>query len=310
MNVSIIRSLFLTSIASAFVCLASLTYFAVTSPIALQKILSMRVSSEEQTFSNLDYNLSEKSDSEFLISQIPYRDDVHDIWNVRPFDKYQSTILNGNGNCSNFAFGAMYRFINQNSQAYIAHLLNKDMSFLEGKGHTVVELVTEDGKVIFDLHEGGMPKINGNAINTDLTDLKRTDEFSHHSFNSRKDNVNEYFNFQYLEKIEFGLIPQKEISEYFIFLDFIYVELGSPFAEKLLYDTLALFTGKYPNTYISIELFEALIERRSIDYIVANSAYYSFHLSYIILILFFLVSAIRALRPYVHGLRAHSKSSH
>tara|TARA_B100000686_G_scaffold338637_1_gene411444 strand:- start:796 stop:1683 length:888 start_codon:yes stop_codon:yes gene_type:complete len=274
----------------------SLTFFLLTSPIALQKTLSLKVLDEQTAlFEDAYSEVMEREVSE-LLDAIPYKNDPSESWFVKPQSKYEDTILGGNGNCSNLAFGAMYAFNRSEQQAAVLHLLLKDYSqFLHGAGHTVL-LVNQDGNsTIVDILEGGVPLQNGNVIDVQNFNLNQSDLFSHQSLNTLKDGDNPYFTTEFLSQVEFGVIPQIEVLEYFRFIDAIYVPLGSIYLEKLFFDTLALAFGQFPNTYVSSKFFLEIYKNSMVNIFFAFLFLFSFHLTYITFVLV-LVKKLRAFR--------------
>ena len=127
-------------LASAIV---SLSFFLMTSPVALQKILSLKIANSGSILYSQDFSAFEAQDISNFISSIPYKSDPANNFIVDPELKFNDTILGGNGDCSNLAFGAMYAFINSHNQAAIVHLLRKDYAFLHGSGHTVLSVNVE-----------------------------------------------------------------------------------------------------------------------------------------------------------------------
>ena len=255
-----------------------------TSPIALQKILSLKPYDEELTLYNVEFSTIEEQRIFDFISSIPYRNEAADSWYVDPELKYKDTILAGNGNCSNLAFGAMYAFIASNEQAAIVHLFGKDYGFLYGSGHTVLSVNMENQSIVLDVLEGGIPLQNRNYIDAQHFTYNEEDVFTHHVITDRRDSQNGYFTNNYLQEIELGLIPQQEIIDYFNFLDMFYVPLGHTYVEKLFYDTLSLLFGYYPSTYVSENFFWEIYSDARVQVFFAYVFLASFHLLYIIFV--------------------------
>lgn len=262
-----------------------------TSPIALQKILSLKTYSDEVTLYNSEFQLNQSNEISDFINSIPYRDNPSSSWFVDPQLKYQDTILSGNGNCSNLAFGGMYAFIQSKKQAAIIHLLGKDYRFLSGNGHTVLSVNVEDNNIVLDVLEGGIPIQNENYIDAQNFSYDANDVFTHRVLSDRKDGQNRYFTNEYLQGIVFGSIPQSEIADYFNFLDKIYVPLGNIYAEKLIFDTLAFVFGFYPNTYVDETFFWNTYYDNKLVVFFAYLFLVSFHLLYL-LVFFFILQGV------------------
>ena len=103
----------------SFGAFLSLSFFFITSPIALQKILSLKPYGDNVTLYNSKFQLNQHNEISEFINSIPYSDNPSSSWFVDPQLKYRDTILGGNGNCSNLAFGGMYAFIQSKKQAAI-----------------------------------------------------------------------------------------------------------------------------------------------------------------------------------------------
>lgn len=265
--------------------ITSLSFFLITSPIALQKILSLKPYNEELNLYNLEFSSIEEQRIYDFISSIPYKIESTDSWYVDPKQRYKDTILAGNGNCSNLAFGAMYAFIKSNEQAAIVHLFGKDYGFLYGSGHTVLSVNMNNQSLILDVLEGGIPLQNKYYIDVQHFKHNEEDVYTHQVISGRRDNQNAYFTNNYLQKIELGLIPQQEIIDYFNFIDLFYVPFGHTYLEKLFYDMLSLLFGYYPSTYVSENFFWEIYSEVRVKVFFAYVFLVSFHLLYIILIL-------------------------
>ena len=276
-------------ILNLIVCLLSLSYFGFTSPIALQKILSLKASQHHIPLYNKNYASISESELFNFLGSIPYRsDNLLYSWFVHPMQKYKDTIINGNGNCSNLSFGAMYEFKNSKKQASIIHLLENDLSFLHGIGHTVLQINFEGRDVIIDISNAGMPLQNKTMISPSNFILNPLDVFSQRSFNENKSSKNDFFSNYYLSKITFGFVPQREIEGYFNFLENFYFPLGSAYLEKLFFDTSALFFGQYPNTYVEADFLYNTYNGAKLQTVLAYLTLITFHLTYITFILLIL----------------------
>ena len=192
----------------------------------------------------------------------------------------------------------MFEFNNLRRQAAIIHMLKNDFGFLVGVGHTVLQINVEGRNTIVDILEGGVPLQNKKGIDALKfnLNLNLTDVYSHQNFSNLKDNKNDYFTNDYLAQISFGLIPQNEISDYFLFLDRVYLPLGSVFFEKLVFDNLAVLFGQYPNTYVSKDFLLSTFQNAKLKTLLAYLNLISFHLSYITFLLLNVKLVIRVLK--------------
>ena len=264
----------------------SLSFFFMTSPIALQKILSLKPYSDDVTLYNSEFQLNHSKEISDFINSIPYLDNPSSSWFVDPQLKYEDTILSGNGNCSNLAFGGMFAFIQSKKQAAIIHLLGKDYRFLRGGGHTVLSVNIENNNIVLDVLEGGIPLQNQKYIDAQNFSHDANDVFTQRVLSDRKDGQNRYFTNEYLQGIVFGSIPQSEIADYFNFLDKIYVPLGNIYVEKLIYDTLSVMFGFYPNTYVDENFFWNTYNDNKLVVFFSYLFLVSFHLLYLLVFFF------------------------
>ena len=273
---------FLTSL----VCLIlSLVIFQMTTPLALQKILTLRPSDGDLNLYQIDFNPIEQANLFSFVSSLPYKVKATHSWFIDPQSKYEDTILAGNGNCSNLAFGAMYAFNGQMHQAAIVHLLRKDYGFLYGAGHTVLSVNLEGQNILLDVLGGGIPLKNQNYIDVQRYTYNKEDIFTHQILNDRKNEKNVYLPKEYLQEVELGLVPQQEIMNYFTFVEKIYVPFGQLYFEKVFYDTLSLMFGYYPNTYVNEDFFWETYKNAWLFVFFSFVFLASFHLSYIMFIL-------------------------
>jgi len=224
-------------------------YFMATSPVAFQKSTAIKFVKESELM------LSEPEsyiDIQEILHKIPYKKNASMVYEVQPKQKYSKTIKNGDGNCSNLAFGLAYFLRKQNHEYQIVHLLPPD-GFLNGQGHTVVNTpYVINGKSnygIVDVLEGGLPQVNDLFI--DINSLRKASFSSPSilSLNPNKDSKSPYYG-EFLNNSIIGIIKSKEVNEYFNFIDTIYIPLGNKKAEKMLYDGLSIVFGYYPYIYV------------------------------------------------------------
>jgi hypothetical protein len=269
----------------------SLSYFGLTSPVSLQKILTLRPLSDDIKI--YDDSFAALSDNELsnFIGSIPFsenenlpflsRGNFDNSWNVKPSIRYEDSIIRGNGNCSNLVFGAMYEFNNLKKQASVWHLIPNDLSFLKGFGHTVLQINVNGEDTIVDILEGGTPLQNEKKISALNFKINPSDIFSQNTFSIFRDNKNKYFTNENLVKMRFGVTPQNEIRKYFLFIDKIYFPLSSKYLEKFIFDSLSLFFGKYPKTYVSNDFFYNSLKKAKFKTIIAYLTFLSFHFFYL-----------------------------
>jgi len=292
-----LRKIFISGFCAILACaIISLSFFLMTSPLALQKILSLKIIDYKSNPYSQEFSVFEDQEISDFIGSIPYRNNATNSWFVAPELKFNDTILGGNGNCSNLAFGAMYAFINSRKQAAIIHLLKKDYEFLHGDGHTVLSVNLKNQSIVLDILEGGIPLQNNEYINAHNFNYNHEDKFTHKVLNDRKDSQNKYFTNNYLQEVELGLIPQNEIVNYFNFLDRFYFQFNNIYVEKLVYDLLSIMFGYYPNTYVDETFFWKTYNENKIQVFFSYVFYVSFHLLYIIFFLLLIQSILFILK--------------
>lgn len=278
-------------------CIAiSATYFSLTHPVSLPKVLSLKPKTDTLEMYHQGFESMDERDIYNFIGSVPYKENASNSWQVDPKRKYQDTILNGNGNCANLAFGAMYAFNDRMQQAAIVHLLSADLRFLTGYGHTVLSINLGGENAVVDIAQAGMHLQNQHNIDIKKYTLSSTDVFEYMGLSDRRAQYFPYFTHDYLSQIEFGVIPQEEIMAYFDFIESFYVPFGSAFVEKLFYDTLALMFGRYPNTYVNERFFWAAYKKSPLRVFFAYLFLVSFHLSYVFFLILFFLRAFNILK--------------
>ncbi len=180
---------------------------------------------------------------EELIRTIPYKINGSDhTEKTLPIERYNYTIVNGYGNCSQLAFGTSYLLLKEAKEFYILHFFPKD-TWREGYGHTAILVRINNDLVIVDMLEGGV------VFNLDQDNLFRAEQsVDFLSYNSLKDSINPYFPNVFQSNV--GIIESNSVRDYFQFIEKIYIPLGNDQIEKYLYNGLSLFLGHYPRIYI------------------------------------------------------------
>jgi len=206
-----------------------------------------------KNFENL-INLDDSNalDVEPLIRSIPYKDGFSYV--VDPSKKYERSILNGQGDCSNFSFGLSYFLDKKKIDYSIIHFIRVDGELL-GAGHVALQTVFEyRGQTysgVIDLLEGGVP--TKGEVFLKIEDLIREGkkDFTITSLNDSHDERSIYYEDDFLSHSVFGVMTSKEVESYFSFLDKYYVNLGNEKIEKYLFDLSAVIFGRYPTIYVT-----------------------------------------------------------
>lgn len=275
---NLIRNLFICSI---FIFTSCIIYFFVTSPLAFQKIMSIK-QDEKQSYYNDNYQDADLNHIINLIGDIPYNREIAN-WEVHPKKKYESSIINGFGNCSNYSHSLIYELSNLKQKGFVFHLLNKDLSFLNGNGHSAVQIKYNNENIIIDINEAGIPLNNEKYLSIDNLKSITSQNLKQIKLNIVSDEFNQYFNKEIISKVEFGKSKQTDLEKYYRFIEFIYIPLGNSKFEKIFYDSIAIFYGYFPNTYVSREFYDFFKNEIFYDNAIAYILFFTFHLNYILL---------------------------
>ena len=242
---------------------AALTaYFLSISVIAFQKAAIIVPVDKLQAFPNsADTRLqSAFPDVRQLLGAIPYQSGKA-IYDILPRDRYDKTIKNGYGNCSNLSFGMAVYLLRHNYDFRIVHILPYD-DFLTGNGHTLLEMpYLLDGASrigLVDIMEGGLPQVVDDVfIDFSMLQQKHLNAPSILPLNSRKDGGSPYYE-GFLNNSAVGIAPGEEIARYFDFIDKLYIDLGNKRLERIIFSGIAIVADYYPHTYVAREDYARL----------------------------------------------------
>jgi len=202
----------------SLIILLSLFFLILHYPISLQKALTIKSASDQKTeLQNYKYgNNNYEFDIEQFISSIPYNND-QTMYTVLPKNRFEESILNGDGNCSNLVYGAAYYLLKKNLDFEIVYMLPVD-NFLFGYGHTLLQMEFKFKDLnlqygIIDFREAVIPTIQGipKGIN-ELNDPRSSIEL--YEINSLNRERMNYFDQSYLVNKVFGTVRSEEIKRY------------------------------------------------------------------------------------------------
>jgi hypothetical protein len=254
-----------TAIAGYLILVALSLGAALRAPIAIQKINAIVPA---QGFAPIDGEGS--LDVAEVVRSIPYR--PQPVWTVEPSQKYQQTIVEGFGNCSQKTFGLAYLLDQSGIDYQVIHFLPPDR-FLVGGGHTVMRTRYHYQGIervgIVDLLEAGLPVSASGYADIDTLAAGPLADFRFELLNSETDGISNFYG-DFLHEAVLAYIPASEIAGYFRFLEAVYVPLGSERLEKHFYDGLALMLGFYPA--IHVPDYERLVEGREVEWLTYRSA--------------------------------------
>lgn len=187
-----------------------------------------------------------------IIAGIPYRS-LAQVYAVNPPDRYQRTIVEGNGNCSNFANGLAYLLIAEEIPFQIVHFFPRD-GFLDGMGHTILNTayVIDDNRQvgIVDVIEGGIPGVAGRNLTLQDITGRGLHGVSIQPLNARHDQASPYYE-SFLDNSAVGVMDGAAVADYFRLLERFYVPLGNRQLETYFYRGLAIVLGLYPPIVVS-----------------------------------------------------------
>lgn len=235
---------------------AGALYFAGTSPIAFQKVMSLRPGA----VADQDWTAGEALDVERFISAIPYRS-AEAVPEVYPERLYEKTVLEGRGNCANKSRGLTYYLNRRGIPFERVDLLPFD-GFLDGKGHTLVRtrysLRGTDKVGVVDMLEGGVLSMRDQLL--DLEDLRYAAPYTIEvvPLNARMDSHSDYYG-SFIETAAVAVTPTEHTKRFFRFIEAVYVPFGDARLERLVYNATAVVLGVFPLTYVSPENYHKLL---------------------------------------------------
>jgi hypothetical protein len=198
-------------------------------------------------------------DMRALITAIPYADS-RTVYDILPGVRYQRTIEQGLGNCSNLAFGLAYWLNGHDHDYQVVHFIPPE-SFVLGQGHTVLNMpFVLDGAAqlgLVDLLEGGIPLMHGQPVTLAQLQRRPLHEVSVLPLNPRMDAGSDYYG-DFLSDAVIGVVPAASVQRYFRFIEAVYVPLGNRKLERILFGGLAVLVGQFPETLVLRNEYERL----------------------------------------------------
>lgn len=241
-------------IAAYFMLLLTAMCLAALRPLSFQKSNTVIPGPKEFPAITADSFL----DVDEIVGQIPYKGGF--VWAIHPDRKFESTIRDGYGSCSNKTEGLAYYLNNAEIDFQIVDLLHPE-SFLEGYGHTLMRAPYqrngENRTALIDMLEAGLPLSGDKYI--DVADLSNgaIADFGMVQLNQTKIPKSRYYG-DFLEGVVVGFRTAEEVARYHDFLKAVYIPFGNERLEKYAYDGLSLFFGVLPS--IQVHKYDDLIE--------------------------------------------------
>lgn len=224
-------------------------FFSLT-PQKFIKLASLRTDADVSIHASLSTN--KVVDPKKIVSAIPYiRGRFID---VLPKRRYERSIINGKGDCSNLAHGLAYSLVESNIDFSIVHLL-KMPGFIDGEGHVALEAaMVIDGvrrSAVLDLLEGGILTDGSKIISSKDLLSGEYEQIRVIPYHETRDEKSRYYQSEQLKNTVLGFTPDEEIQQYFSFIETIYLDLGNKGIERYVFDGMALLIGLYPKIHVS-----------------------------------------------------------
>ena len=223
-----------------------------------------------------------------LAFQIPFLSGNQQINEVSFARKFQRSVLQGDGNCSNHIGSISWYLLTEleTDEFNIVHFFPKQL-FIEGFGHTVL-----DAGGIYDIFEGGVWVKGDESVLTlrdivSISSLSDRQNFKMKSLNSYRGNQTGNYVSEILDLHIIGVTPAKSYSQYVQFIDSIYVPFKNKKIEKYFYDGVAMLFGKLPAVYVDADL-EGLLGYYNIPYKFAKLWIFSMRVMIILFLFWFI----------------------
>ena len=134
-------------------------------------------------------------------------------------------------------------------------------------------------KILLLISIAGIPLNNEKYLSIDNLKSITSQNLKQIKLNIVSDEFNQYFNKEIISKVEFGKSKQTDLEKYYRFIESIYIPLGNSKFEKIFYDSIAIFYGYFPNTYVSREFYDFF----------KNEIFYDNAIAYILFLLSILI---------------------
>lgn len=228
---------------SVIILQAGLLSYFILHPIAFQWANVIRPGERPE----LTVDKNRFLDARAVVGRIPYHSTAQ-VYAVNPPDRYQRTLVEGNGNCSNFVNGLAYLLASQEVPFQIVHFFRTD-GFLDGIGHSVLnvpyQLDSGEWLGIIDIAEGGIPMKDGKPLTVADLASNGLRGVIIEPLNPRQDSFSDYYG-SFLGASVIGIVDGGATTKYFKTLERLYVPLGNRQLETYFYRGLAIVLGVYP----------------------------------------------------------------
>lgn len=230
-----------------------------------------------------------------LAFQIQFKPDKQQINDIDFLQKFQQSVVEGDGNCSNHISSISWYLLTEleTDDFNIVHFFSKQ-SFTKGFGHSALDIGG-----IYDIFEGGIWS-HGDETLVTLADILSTSTLSDHqefqikNLNPIRTNKTKNYVAELLDMNFIGVTSAKSFDRYVKFIDSIYIPFKDKKIEKYFYDGLALFLGKLPVVYVEGER-DKIIEGYVLQFQLAKLWIFSIRVVIILLLFWFLKKMYKVL---------------
>jgi len=261
-NISLIISFFLL-----LFLLSVFGFYFILNPLILNPLYflkSVTIQPADDILRLIDIESAKTLDIAPLLRQIPYKGGF--VHAMLPKNRYQKTIVDGGGDCSDLSYGLAYYLTKHGHEYIIIHFIKTD-EFLEN-GHVALQTSYRiEGKNymgIVDVLEGGLPATKNGFVSLRDFFTDSPGNISIFALNSSKDNSSDRYTTDFLGKTVIGIMLSKEVKKYFKFLSSIYIPLGNKRVEEGVYLAISILAGQYPTIYVSKNDYHTLFKKRGL----------------------------------------------
>jgi hypothetical protein len=282
--------------ALAVLALAASLTSAAQAPVAFKTVAALT----EAPLPELDTR--EALDIASIVRAIPDRGTegtANTVYAANPVERYQRSVVEGLGNCSNLVKGLAWRLLREGRQFEIVYLLPID-GLLEGQGHTVLRanLALPEGPRVglADIAAAAIPRDGGRVL--DVGDITAARAVYLDPLRPESEDWSPFYAAEFLADSVVGRTSSAETARWFRFLEAIHLDLGVPEKlDKILYSGIGVALGMIPP--IHVPDVESLRSRHPLTFVEMSAAIWGVRISSLILLVWgplVLVDALRALR--------------
>lgn len=219
------------------------------------------------------------------------------VYDAHPEQRYQRSVVEGYGNCSNLVKGLAWRLLRDGHDFEVIYFLPVE-TFLEGQGHTILRAnlaLPEGARVgLVDVAAAAIPRENGRALDVpDFAGAAPAVELD--PLRPESEDWSHFYTPKFLGDTVIGRTSRLETARWFGLLDSMYVDLGLPGKlDKILFAGIGVLVGGFAP--IHVDDLSVLRSRHPYPFAVMKSALWGMRIAPLVLLgcgLFWLVDALR-----------------